>query len=119
MSKIKILYVEDDKNTRTFMELFLKNVTSELYISADGLDGLDKYKKYHPDIVISDISMPNMDGLTMARNIKKINKHQKIILVSAHGKDDEFLDFSDLENIEILSKPIDIELLQKKIESFF
>ncbi|MEA2017619.1 MAG: response regulator, partial [Campylobacterota bacterium] len=62
IKKPTILYVEDEAGIRTQLTKFLKNFTNELYVAIDGKDGLEQYKKHNPDIVVSDIKMPNMNG---------------------------------------------------------
>ena len=90
-SKLKILYVEDNKETRKFTIKMLKNFFSNIIVSVHGLDGLEKFKNDSFDIIFTDINMPIMDGLDMIKNIRAINKSIPIIIFSAHDEVEYFL----------------------------
>ena len=75
MLKVKsILYVEDEKEVQKELAEVIELFCENLYLADDGVQGLEQYKNYNPDIVISDIKMPFMDGITMAKKIKEIEK---------------------------------------------
>lgn len=106
-----ILYVEDDTDIREQVTYFLKNSAKKVLVAVDGQDGIDQYMKYKPDIVITDIKMPKMDGLTMASEILKIDSSVPIIIISA---------FNDSENLHKAikigikyyeTKPLDLKKL--------
>ncbi|QOG12905.1 response regulator [Arcobacter sp. FWKO B] len=88
--KLKILCVEDDPVTRQRMELYLKKYFNTVYVATDGAEGLKRYKQNKPDIVITDIMMPNLNGLDMSDEIKKLNSYVKVLVISAHD-DKEYL----------------------------
>ncbi|MBV5329834.1 MAG: response regulator [Chlorobium sp.] len=105
---LTILYVEDDATTRTEMEQLLKRRAEKVLIAENGVIGLELFNRFNPDIVITDIRMPVMDGLQMAHAIRKINPDTRIIATTAYS-DTAFL----LEAIEIgidhyVLKPIDL-----------
>lgn len=81
-----ILYVEDDMDTQELIENILQDYFKEVFVASDGKEGLEVYKMQTPDIVLSDIHMPNMDGLTMSDAIKKINPNQLIALFTAFNE---------------------------------
>jgi len=115
---ISILYVEDETNIREMLTRFLQRFCKELYVAKDGQEGLELYKEHHPDIVISDIRMPKMNGLDMSRAIKEIKHSQLILLLSAHS-DSEFL--YEAINIGVdayILKPVDLDLVKEKIQDF-
>ncbi len=115
LKDVSVLYVEDDDETREELELVLQNWFKHFYVAADGQEGLDKYKEHRPDIVISDIQMPKMNGLSMSADIKHINPNQEVVILSAYN-DVEFL-FRALElGIKhYITKPISIERLMDKL----
>lgn len=101
-----VLYVEDSKTLRQFMKDLLQDHVKDVYLAKDGKEGILQYSKLKPDIIISDINMPNIDGLQMSQIIKKIDKTQTIILLTA---------FEDITNLKkaielgirsFISKPI-------------
>jgi len=118
--KIKVLYVEDNKDSRgqtlKMLDNFFVNVTSAI----DGLDGLDKFKQDKYDLVITDINMPNKNGIEMIRDIKEIDEDIFCLIISAHNETDYFIEAIELGVDGFLMKPIKIEqfsnLLFKMIE---
>lgn len=102
-----LLYVEDDESIRNILERRLRAKVKNLYVAYDGEEGLAKYKEFKPDIILTDISMPNMNGIQMSRQIKAIDKNIPIIISSAHGDTKYLLDAITLGINGYLLKPID------------
>jgi len=114
--KPTILYVEDEEGIRKELSRFLDYNSSQLYIAIDGKDGLDKYKEFLPDIVISDIKMPIMNGIDMVKEIKKINRTQHIIFTTAHNESKYFLEVIEMQVDGYILKPVDYDKLEYKID---
>ena len=114
---ISILYVEDEKGVRDCLTVILKYLSTSLYIAEDGMQGLHLYKQYHPDIVISDIKMPKMNGIDMANAIKKITPAQPVLLTTAHSEIDLFMQAIEIQVDAYILKPVDLELLEEKIKA--
>lgn len=112
---ITILYVEDEKDIRMNVQRPLKRLSNEVIMASNGEEGLEYYKKYKPDIVISDINMPLMNGIDMAKAIKEINGNQHIIFTTAHSESHYFIDAIEMQVDGYIMKPIDYELLEHKI----
>ncbi|OHD57101.1 MAG: hypothetical protein A2Y33_09255 [Spirochaetes bacterium GWF1_51_8] len=105
LSRIDILLVEDEPLVRESMERILKRRVREIYSAPNGEEGLALFKEKNPDIVITDIRMPVMDGLEMIKEIKKLRKVP--IIITTGYNDEEFL----IEAIELgidryIKKPI-------------
>ena len=100
LKKYTVLVVDDDKNIlnvyKDLLEVFFKKV----YIAGDGKEGLTNFKKYNPDIVITDYKMPKINGLEMAEEILKIDEKVPIILLTAF--DDKYI-LKDAINKNIVS----------------
>ncbi len=127
MDKIttRVLLVEDEEDTREILSFYLDTIFDEVQIACDGQEGLNIYKKYYEeeksfDLVLTDIKMPNKDGLTMVEDITKLNDEQKFIIVSAY-KDEEYLFKSiGLNIISYFVKPLEIKTVMeilKKVKS--
>ena len=84
LKKLSLLYVEDDDNTREELEYFLRNKVKELYVAKNGQEGLEFFEKYQPDLIITDIQMPVMDGLELIKQISKYNNYINCIILSGH-----------------------------------
>ena len=114
-TNITILYVEDDKDIREGLIPVLKYISNQLYVAVDGKDGLEQFKKYNPTIIISDIKMPNMTGLEMVKEIRKINKKQHIIFTTAHSESSYFMEAIEAHVDGYILKPIDLDILEDKL----
>jgi len=116
---LNILYVEDDKPLRDVtLELF-QAYFNHIDIAVDGDDGYSKYKSYFDetkknyDIVITDIKMPNLDGLDMCKKIKDIHLEQSIILITAFDEPSYLHSAIELGVDGFLTKPVDIKQFKK------
>jgi putative two-component system response regulator len=85
-STLSILYVEDFYDTRLQIEAILKTFFLYVEVAKDGIDALSKYTKDRFDIVLTDLSMPNLNGIEMIKFIKEIDYNQNIIIMSAHNE---------------------------------
>lgn len=118
MKKIKLLYAEDEKNTRENSIRYIQSrYNFEIYVADDGAQALDLYKKYEPDILLTDITMPNMDGLELIKEVRKLSKQTQIIMLTAHSEQKKLLAAFDAYVVNYLIKPIDRQKLKKSIET--
>lgn len=111
LKTITVLYVEDDEEIHLQLSLFLKRKVGTLYTAFNGLEGLELFKKNKPDVVVTDIRMPTMDGLRMAKTIKDIAPDIPIILTTAFNEQAYFLRSIDIGIDKYVMKPIDPYLL--------
>jgi len=114
--KPTLLYVEDEEGIRNELSKFLKHFCSEIYTAYDGKNGLELFKKHLPDIVVSDIRMPNMNGIDMVKAIKKINPRQYVIFTTAHSESSYFIEAIEMRINGLVLKPIDLDILADKLE---
>jgi len=112
---LAVLYVEDDlqlrQSTNEMWEMLFKKVD----LAADGQEGLDLYQANTYDIVITDISMPNMDGLELITEIFKLNDAQKVIVLSAHNDTKYLLQMIELGISNFITKPFNSKQLFKML----
>jgi diguanylate cyclase (GGDEF)-like protein/PAS domain S-box-containing protein len=111
-----ILYVEDDPEIRENTQYPLKRLCSELYVAEDGVKGLELYKESQPDIVVSDIKMPNMNGIDMVKNIKALNPAQRVVFTTAHNESGFFMESIEMQVNGYVLKPLDYDQLTHKIK---
>jgi nitrogen fixation negative regulator NifL len=83
LSRLTVLYVEDEEVTRELYSLFLSSIVGELITANNGAEGLEAYHKHQPDIIITDIVMPVMDGLEMVNQVRTLNATIPVIVLSA------------------------------------
>ena len=113
---ITILYVEDEEDVRDGYARALKRVCKHLLTGADGVEGLELYKKHKPDIVITDIKMPSMNGLDMIKAIKEIDDNVNVIFTTAHSESTYLLEAIDLHAEGYLLKPVQKKSLLKIVQ---
>ncbi len=115
---IKILYVEDDDNIRKIFTKFLERKAKDVQVSTNGEEGYTKFLEFEPDIIVSDINMPKLNGLEMSKKIKKIKKDIPIILTSAHNDTEYYAEAISLGVNHYLSKPVNAQELLNAIELY-
>ena len=106
-TKYTLLFVEDEAMIRTVAVAFLRPYFMEIYEAKDGLEALELYTEYKPDMIISDIEMPNMDGLTLCKTIRKEDKTTPIIITTAYTNTEYLLEAVSLNLVKYLLKPIE------------
>ena len=112
---LTVLIVEDDVAALTFMGTLVGMYVDKVFNAENGKVGLEKYKELNPDLVISDIGMPLMNGLEMSEKIKEHNEDAYIILTTAFDNKEMLLKAIDVGVFEYLVKPIKKENLKKSI----
>jgi YesN/AraC family two-component response regulator len=117
---VSILLVEDDEAAREILAsvLAIKFPQTAFYFADNGKTGLNCFKKHHPAIVITDVNMPEMDGIQMVGEIKLIDADVKLIVLTAFS-DKTILENSMAAKIEIdhrIMKPVDFGKLFKVIK---
>ncbi|HHH19597.1 MAG TPA: response regulator transcription factor [Campylobacterales bacterium] len=106
MDSISLLYIEDDHDIRAIYSDILKEYIEHIYYADDGKEGYARYREHQPDILLLDINMPKMDGLTLAEKIREEDKEVKIIITSSHGEQEKLLQAIELYLVKYLLKPI-------------
>jgi len=113
---ITILYVEDEEDVQENTKRPLIYLCDRILLAKDGAEGLELYKKHVPDIVVSDINMPIMNGIEMAKKIKQINQEQYIVFTTAHNESSYFIEAIEMQVDGYILKPIDYDILEEKIK---
>ncbi len=112
---VSILYVEDEENIRNVLTKILLRKFSEVLSASSGAEGLRLYLEKRPDIVITDIRMPDMSGIEMSRRIREINPEALIVVTTAFTDVEHFLDAISLGINRFIIKPIDSQKLEATI----
>lgn len=104
-----ILYVEDETLIRENTKLLLETIFSNVKTASNGIEGLKLYQNELFEIVITDILMPEMNGVAMVKQIKELNPQQSIIITSACEESSYLLELINLGVAQFLLKPIQTE----------
>jgi CheY-like chemotaxis protein len=112
---LKVLYVEDDDITREMASRMISKYFDNVIVASDGSIGLEKFKDESPDLIITDLSMPEMSGFEMISNIRETGSDIPIIVTTAYRSETE-----SLQDVNaIVFKPVNKKLLLKAIEEIF
>lgn len=103
---IKILYVEDDEIARENGVEYLQNFFEQIYAASDAIIALQLYEKHQPDIIITDIQMPKLNGLEFVKRIRQKDKKTQIIIITAFCDKDYLLKAIELGLVKYLVKPV-------------
>jgi len=108
---LTVLYVEDEDNTRMqvsqILELFFKNVL----VGENGEEALKIYKQNDVDLIMTDLTMPKLNGYQMIKEIKKLDSLQHIIVLTAHNSSENLMQTIDLQLDGFLLKPLKMDKL--------
>ncbi|MDT8411768.1 MAG: response regulator transcription factor [Vicingaceae bacterium] len=119
MERIKLMIVDDHKVVRTGLKMLFKNDKNVKVVAEakDGEDALKEIKRTKPDVVITDISMPNMNGIQFTAKVKETHPEVKVLVLSMHDDDDYILDALDAGAMGYLTKDTSEEEIIKAIHS--
>ena len=110
---ISILVAEDEDELREYLVEYLQLFFKHVYFAKCGQEALQLYLEKKPNIILSDINMPNIDGLSMISQIREHDLDTKIIIMSAHSDTDKLLKAVELNLVTYLVKPIKLEILKQ------
>jgi len=106
LKKHSILYVEDEPEIQKNITEYLGNYFGDIYLASEGKEALNQYSKHHPDVMLLDINLPNIDGLTVAQEIRKNDPNIKIIMLTAFTEKEKLLKATELKLTKYLIKPV-------------
>jgi len=109
-----VLVIDDDEEHRTLVKAMLVGAGHHVEEAVDGTDGLRKFGKRRPDLVLTDINMPGLDGHEVISALRVLHPGVPIIAISGGGaiaKDDLLLQASALGAVEVIMKPFDFQQL--------
>lgn len=113
--KIKVLYVEDDEITRENGVEYLENYFEQIFEANNALSALKLYAQIKPDIIITDIQMPKLNGLEFIKKIREKDKKTQVIILTAYSHKDYLFQAIELQLVKYLTKPIKEKELEEAI----
>jgi signal transduction histidine kinase len=107
-----ILLVDDEEGIRKVLGILLADMGYQVHTAATGVEALRTFEKLHPPIVLTDIKMPEMDGIELLRNLKQISPDTEVIMITGHGDMDLAIKSVKYEATDFVTKPINDEILE-------
>ena len=117
LKELSVLLVEDEAKIRDLLAGVMEKVLKKVITAQNGEEGLKKFKKFNPNIVITDILMPIRDGLEMSKDIRAISPETPIVVLSAFNDKDKLMQAIEIGINKYLLKPIDMDELIYAIET--
>ncbi|MFC1725357.1 response regulator [candidate division KSB1 bacterium] len=110
-SPCKILIVDDDEDVRVMIKDILELEGFTTYTASNGKEGLQKFEEFLPELVITDIRMPVMDGVEFVKNVQKIKKDAKVIFISGWESSESKVKRNLVlySHYKYLKKPFDVD----------
>jgi DNA-binding NtrC family response regulator len=114
--KISILVVDDELSIREAFYDWLRQDGYEVETASDGLEALAKVKERHYDIMLVDVKMPNMDGITLLKRLKEDGPETAVVMITAYGAIQDAVEAMKLGAIDYLLKPFELDELSLTID---
>ncbi len=118
LSNFTLLYVEDEEGIRNNINEILKHLFKEIYIAKNSKEAFNCYELKKPDLIITDIKMPNETGIELIKKIRKTDSKVRVIITSAYTDLDYMLEATELHLVKYIVKPITEVKLKEALEAF-
>src|SRR6185295_12554234 len=112
----RILVVDDEPQLTRVLRTGLKSRGYDVRVAGDGLAGFEAFNDWHPNLVITDLAMPNVDGLELCRRVRTISQ-VPIIVLSARGEERTKIEALDLGADDFVTKPFGIDELLARVRA--
>ena len=114
--KTKILLIDDEESIRRLLSISLGHKGFQVITAEDGEKGIEMFRQESPEIVLTDIKMPDIDGLEVLRQVKAIDPEAQVIVITGHGDMESAIEALKLEASDFLNKPIRDDVLMIAIK---
>lgn len=116
MNPNRILLVDDEEDIRSVLSVALEDMGYEVQTAENGKEGLRLFLESRPPIVITDIKMPDIDGVDLLKRIKQEDPDTEVIMITGHGDMDVAIQSFQCEATDFITKPINIEDLETSLQ---
>ena len=117
--RIRILVVDDEENARVALSKILTHDGYAVSSAGNGVEALNYLRSKEVELIITDLNMPEMSGLTFLRELNRINSASNVIMITAYGEVESYLEAMTLGAFEYINKPVKYEDLKKIINKIF
>lgn len=112
----RILVIDDEKPTLNMFKLLLGAMGYETLAASDGQQGVEMFDRERPDIVLTDIKMPVMDGIEVLRRVKELSPLAEVVVITGHGDMDLAIEALNLDATDFINKPVQREALEQALK---
>jgi signal transduction histidine kinase/FixJ family two-component response regulator len=111
-----ILLVDDEEDIRLVLSMALADMGYDVMTAENGNQGLQMFRENQPPIVVTDIKMPDIDGVELLRRIKNENPDTEVIMITGHGDMDVAIRSFQFEATDFITKPINVDALEAALQ---
>lgn len=116
LKNMTILYAEDEIGIRQNIADSLRYYAKDVYEAEDGKEAYEVYQEKNPDIILSDIHMPNVNGIEFVKKIRSENREVPVVMITAHTDKEYLLEAVELHMEKYIVKPVDIDDLFETLD---
>ena len=116
LKNMTILYAEDEVGIRENIADSLRYYVKDVFEASDGKEAFEIYKEKNPDIILSDIHMPNVNGIEFVKKIREENREIPIVMITAHTDKEYLLEAVELHMEKYIVKPLDLDELFQTLD---
>jgi PAS domain S-box-containing protein len=102
----RVLIIDDEESARELLRLSLEVDGYEVFVAEDGIRGLAAFEEVRPEVVLTDIKMPGLDGIEVLRRLKQLNPDVEVIVITGHGEMELAIKALQLEASDFINKPV-------------
>lgn len=113
------MVVDDEEDVRQVISIYLEKIGYDVITASDGEDGLEKFRTGHIDVILSDLTMPTMDGLELLERVREIDKEVIFLMITGHPSIKSAVDAIKRGAYDYIEKPVQLEDMKIKIERAF
>lgn len=117
--KKRILVVDDEENARNGLAKLLSREGYDIATAANGHEALDYLRDNETELIITDINMPEMNGIAFLRELNRSHPASNVIMLTAYGEVESYIEAMNLGAFEYVNKPVKVEELTKIIAKIF
>src|SRR5712671_361076 len=114
--KTRVLTVDDDQAVADWLKVLLEHAGYDVRAAHTGARGEELFKVWHPDVVVTDLLLPDLDGIEFVRALKQIDPEPEVIVISGQGNIPRSVDAAKAGAFDFLEKPVDASRLLDKVE---
>jgi len=118
----RILYAEDEADIQEIVRISLEEIGAfELQVCSSGEELLEAYEQFAPDLILLDVMMPGMDGITTFEKLKQMPEYKNtpVVFMTAKVQVNEIQQYKEIGALEVISKPFNPMLLPEKLEEIW